>query len=143
MNILAGLRLSQIEVLVLLNHFDDSSDIPLHVGLNFEAYSRKLSNYARFVIAEDEGEQIGFIAYYLNIEGGFVYIPQIVVHKAGRHKGVGHAMLEALYNSLKDNYILIRLEVLKANGNARTFYSREGFLLIEAHNDRLLLEKSL
>lgn len=143
MEIRFGIRLTQLEVLSLLNRFDDSSDLPLHEGLDFDSYSKKLSDFAYFIIAFEDNMQIGFIAYYLNEEGKFAYVPQVVVHKNGRHNGIGHAMFSKLYESIKVNYNCIRLEVLKANANARHFYNREFFVEIEDHNDRILLEKKL
>ena len=143
MNIQTGLKLSQQEVISILNRFDDSSDTPLSQGLDFVSYGKKLSDFANFVIACEEDTMIGFIAYYLNEEGRFAYVPQVVVHKVWRHKGVGHAMFSAIYDSVKSYYSTIRLEVLKANDNAHKFYSREGFVEIEDHNERLLLEKKL
>lgn len=143
MKIQTGLKLSQEEVFSLLNHFDDSSDTPLSQGLDFTSYSKKLSEFAHFVVTYDDDKMIGFIAYYLNEDGHFAYIPQTVVHRDGRHNGVGHAMFSAMYDSVKSNYPTIRLEVLKANDNARKFYAREGFVEIEDHYERLLLEKKL
>ena len=143
MEIRTGLRLSQSEVLNLLERFDDSSDSPLHVGLDFMTYSLKLSQYAYFVIATENEKQMAFIAYYLNDENHFAYIPQVVVHKTARHKGVGHSMFTVLYECLRNNFLTLKLEVLKSNINARAFYEREGFGEISDHNERLLLEKKL
>lgn len=143
MEIRTGLRLSQSEVLNLLERFDDSSDSPLHVGLDFMTYSLKLSQYAYFVIAYNGTEQIGFMAYYLNDENHFVYVPQIVVHKDARHKGVGHLMFQHLYETLTTEYWSIDLEVLKSNDNARAFYRREGFVEYEDRNERFLLKKNI
>lgn len=143
MEILCGLKLSQSEVLSLLDRFDDSSDVPLHEGLDFESYSKKLSDFANFIIAVENNIQVGFVAYYLNAEGRFAYVPQVVVHKDGRHKGVGHRMFSSLYESISGVYSLVRLEVLKTNGNARRFYAREGFVEIEDHDKRLLLEREV
>ena len=144
MNIVSNIKLSKEEVLRLLNRFDDSSDAPLHQGLDFESYSEKLCKHAWFVIAEEEDAQIGFIAYYLNDEGKFGYVPQVIVHRDGRHQGIGHKMFECLYGVLKNrDFHMLKLEVLKSNQNARRFYEREGFGEIEDHCERVLLEKSL
>lgn len=143
MEIRTGLRLSQPEVLSLLERFDDSSDTPLHEGLEFISYSKKLSQYALFVIATENGQQIGFIAYYLNDDNHFTYVPQVVVHKGARHKGVGHSMFMVLYECIRKDFLTLRLEVLKSNINARAFYEREGFVENSDHNERLLLEKKL
>ena len=143
MEIRTGLRLSQSEVLNLLERFDDSSDSPLHVGLDFMTYSLKLSQYAYFVIATENEKQMAFIAYYLNDENHFAYIPQVVVHKDARHKGLGHTMFNMLIDSLDTDIECIKLEVLKSNTYARNFYQREGFTRVEDHSERILLEKKI
>lgn len=143
MTIKYNLKLSKEEVLTLLHYFDSSSDIPLSEGLDLVAYSEKLSNYAQFIIAYDEKEMLGFVAYYQNQEGSFVYVPQIVVHKLGRHKGIGHQMLFVLQHQSKGVYFSIELEVLKDNMNARQFYEREGFELKQERETKLLLTKKI
>lgn len=143
MEIHVGLTLSQSEVKSLLNRFDDSSDPPLHLGLDFESYSKKLSDFAYFIIAEESKEQIGFIAYYLNDILSFVYIPQIVVHKTSRHQGVGHIMLNRLLDIIKGQYKSLQLEVLKDNLYALSFYRREGFKTIEVRDFKFLMALDL
>ena len=146
MELNVGIKLTSSEVLSLLQFFDDSSDRPLHEGLNFSSYSEKLSRHALFVLAKDGDELKGFIAYYLNEEGHFVYIPQIVVHKNARHSGLGHMMMTELIESvalLNGKYTQIQLEVLNENDNARNFYSREGFDAVEDRKERLLLISSI
>lgn len=136
-------RLTKEDVYNLLLYFDDSSDMPLSTGLDFDNYSDKLSQYAYFILAYDKTDLLGFVAYYLNNEGYFVYVPQVVVHKTGRHKGIGHKMFVALQNCLCKRYKTIRLEVLKDNHNARDFYQREGFIPIEDRGKRILMQKKL
>ena len=143
MEIRTGLRLSQSEVLNLLERFDESSDSPLHVGLDFMTYSLKLSQYAYFVIATENEKQMAFIAYYLNDENHFAYIPQVVVHKDARHISLGHTMFNMLIDKLDTDIECIKLEVLKSNTYARNFYQREGFTRVEDHSERILLEKKL
>lgn len=143
MEIRSGVKLSQIEVLSLLEHFDSSSVVPLHEGLDFKTYSQKLSQYAYFVLASEMNKQMGFIAYYINEDNHFVYIPQIVVHKDARHKGLGHSMINVLCDSIGEDMKFIKLEVLKSNFYARDFYQREGFEEVEDHDDRLLLKRKL
>ncbi len=143
MKIRSGLRLSRSEVLSLLERFDDSSDSPLHEGLDFKTYSHKLSQHAYFVLASENDRQLGFIAYYLNEENHFVYVPQIVVHRDARHKGLGHSMFNVLCDSIATDMECIKLEVLKSNIYARDFYRREGFLEVEDRGDKFLLRKKL
>lgn len=138
-----GVKLSQVEVLTLFNHFDDSSEVPLHEGLDFKMHSRKFADKAYFILAKSESQIIGFVAYYLNEEGKFAYISEIIVHKNGRHRGLGHTMMLSLTNSLGASYNCIRLEVLKTNEYAKRFYEREGFYEIDDHVNKFLLEKVL
>lgn len=141
MNIKVGERLSKRQVIDLLSYFDDSSDIPLHKGLDFDSYSEKLSEFALFTLAYEGSRCFGFVAYYLNQEGKFVYIPQIVVHKNGRHKRLGHQLLSAMVETYSCAYTEIQLEVLKINQTARYFYERENFVEIEDRGERVLMCK--
>lgn len=141
MKIQSAVRLTEVEVKRLLDHFDDSSDTPLHEGLDFISYSEKLSKNAHFILILENDKMMAFLAYYLNDENHFAYVPQVVVHREGRHKGLGHKMFAALEESLDSNYDTIQLEVLKSNRNARKFYEREGFTDKEERNERILLVK--
>lgn len=136
-------RLSDEDALSLLNYFDDSSDIPLHEGLDFDSYSKKISEHAYFILYYKDKSLLGFIAYYLNYEGKYVYVPQIVVHKNGRHLGVGHQMMVSLINDVSQEYNSLQLEVLKDNNNAIQFYEREAFNKIEDHGVKWLMNKKL
>lgn len=138
-----GVKLSQIEVLSLFYHFDDSSEVPLHKCLDFQMHSRKFADKAYFNLAKIGSQIIGFVAYYLNEEGKFAYISEIIVHKDGRHRGIGHKMMVSLINAVGTSYKCIRLEVLKSNQYARKFYEREGYNEIDDHGNKLLLEKVL
>lgn len=137
-----GVKLSQIEVLSLFNDFDDSSEVPLHEDLDFQMHSRKFADKAYFILAKIESRIIGFVAYYLNEEGKIAYISEIIVHKNGRHRGIGHKMMVSLINAMGTSYNCIR-EVLKTNQYARKFYEREGYNEIDDHGNKLLLEKVL
>lgn len=142
MEITVGNKLSKSEVIDLFNRFDESSYVPFHKDIDFETYGEKLSRYALFVIAKEKDLQMGFIAYYLNTEDNFVYIPQFVVHTDGRHQGLGHKMLLSLMQSV-ESFSEIRLEVLLGNEKAWNFYKREGFSLLNEKEKRSLLYKAL
>lgn len=134
-------KLSEKKVFDLLQYFDDSSDEPLHLNLDFITYSKKLSDFAHFILILEGDKLMSFLAYYLNDEGRFIYIPQIVVHKDGRHQGLGHQMMSLLVEQYRGRYDCILLEVLKSNANALAFYQREGFEIKEDRNEKYLLVK--
>ena len=139
MDFLTNKRLDLTSVRNLLERFDNAFTPPLHLGLDFEQYSTKLSENAHFILAEQDNQPIGFIAYYLNEEGKFIYVPFTAVHPTGRHKHIGHTMFSYLKGLLGDSYQFIRLEVLKNNVNARRFYEREGFCISEDRGEKFLL----
>lgn len=140
MSIEVGKKLSQDMVFSLLEFFDDSAVGHLSDRIDLISYSIKLSNNALFLIAKDLDNNLGFIAYYLNTEGKFAYISQIITHKTGRHKGIGHLMINYLKDSLTGSYNSIRLEVYNSNNIALEFYKREGFVLREDRGEKSLLE---
>lgn len=143
MNIQINVHLMQEDVFALLSYFDESFDIPLHEGLNFAEYSIKLSRFAHFVLAYDQDVLIGFIAYYLNEEGSFAYVPFTAVRPEWWRKGVGHLMFSCLYDYISGKYSCIKLEVLKTNISARGFYKKEGFDISEDRNEKLLMSKKI
>lgn len=140
MSIEVGKKLSQDMVFSLLEFFDDSAVGHLSDRIDLLSYSIKLSNNALFLIVKDLDNYLGFVAYYLNTEGKFVYISQIITHKTGRHKGIGHLMLSHLTDSLTGSYNSILLEVYNSNNSALVFYKREGFMLRENRGEKSLLE---
>ena len=137
-------QLNSTKVYSLLERFDTSFDEPLHEKIDFIAYSEKLSHHAHFILAYDDNKQIGFIAYYINEEGRYAYIPFIAVHPNGRHRGIGHTMFSYLWEIIPVEIDYVRLEVKVSNINAQNFYHREGFYVISNENNgKILLNKDL
>ena len=136
--------LSNTMVHAILVRFDMSFDEPLHDEIDFLVYSEKLSLHAHFILAYDDNELIGFIAYYINKEEKFAYIPFIAVHPKGRHRGIGHLMLSCLWEQLPIRISQVRLEVKGSNVYAQSFYQREGFNVLSGPcKGKFLLNKNL
>ena len=137
-------NLSTIQVYSLLNHFDTAFDLPLHDEIDCHVYSDKLSRFAQFILAYEGNELIGFIAYYINKENKFSYIPFIAVHPSWQHHGVGHQMLTYLSTKLPVEIEQIRLQVNIDNVNAQAFYNKEGFCTIpDTQNGKIMLRKNI
>ena len=143
MKIQTDAHLEQKEVLTLLLRFDKVFVEPLHESVDFADYSNKLSQFAHFLLAYDQDVLIGFIAYYLNEEGSFAYVPFTAVRPEWWRKGVGHLMFSCLYDYISGKYSCIKLEVLKTNISARGFYKKEGFDISEDRNEKLLMSKKI
>lgn len=137
-------RLSFDEVLALLNQCDNSFVPPLSSHIDLQAYARRMSDNAYFVlIKNDEGGVVAFTAYYLNQEGSFAYIPEIWVADSCQRMGLGHKMINHLAQIAPDYVKAIRLEVRKNNEKAYGFYQKEGFVLAEDRDTKVLLEKNI
>lgn len=109
--------------------------------VDIEKYAQKLSELALFVIARDEGNIIGFAAYYLNHRNSTVFISLISVHKHYRHQGIGKRLVECLINSYSSEYKFIDLEVDKKNEDGQMFYKTMSFHIIEHRNAKFLLRR--
>ena len=135
-------RLSNEQVYSLLLDFDEAFDPALHTEVDLLKYSQKLSSNAYFILAKDEEQIIGFIAYYINIERNYCYIPLLAISKHMRGIGLGQALIKALESQL--NYIIpeIYLEVNKTNNIALRLYLKENFNIVEDRGIKLLLKKT-
>lgn len=86
---------------------------------------------AEFLVAEREGEVIGYLHY--DSEGSEPELHRIYVDPAAKRGGVGSALLRELHARLPlgGQYILL---VAEANEDARLFYERHG-LVVESRVD--------
>ena len=140
---LNSLRLSQNEVLKILQGSDKDFNTPLSCNLDLLTYSNKLSGNAYFILLKEGYDIIGCIAYYLNNDGQFVYIPYFWVNKNKQRSGNGHYLLDSLIKSLPEKYTEIRLEVAKHNYKAFAFYNKNGFKIVEDREIKYLLSKRI
>lgn len=143
MTIEGGIRLTNEQAYSLLLDFDSAFDPALHEELDLSGYCQKLAANANFVLAKEGEKTLGFIAYYMNDDGQFCYIPLLVVSKGYRRVGAGREMLNCLICILPQSYGSIRLEVLKNNDSAIKFYRDAGFSTIDETNNKWMLEKIL
>ena len=131
-------------VLPLIRMADGNFTPRISESVDLEAYSKKLSKYANFLIAKDsDGYHAGFIAYYLNDETKQIYITLIVVDGTYQHYGIGSKMIQLLIEEESKGYRSIALEVRKSNKSARLFYKKHGFLAQEDRGNKILLYRIL
>ena len=143
MTIEGGIRLSNKQAYSLLLDFDSAFNPALHEELDLSVYSQKLATNAYFILAKDGANNTGFIAYYLNNEGQFCYIPLLAVNNSFRNCGIAKGMLRELYSNTPDSIKNIVLEVDKNNVTARSFYRSEEFYVVEDREKKLLLKRTL
>lgn len=119
---------------------------PLSESLDIEAYAKKMSDKAEFVVCIEEDELLGFTAYYLNSEKHQIYITLICVDSGHQAHGIGGKMLghiEARVQADDKLFSTIALEVNKQNGKAYRFYQNQGFNEQEDRGEKLLMVKNI
>ena len=138
-------RLTRDKVYELLTRCNNSFSPPLFQNIPYtpEEYAEKLANNASFVVCHEDNEIIGFTAYYTNIEGGFIYIPQIWVSDYHQRKGIGAALLDVVVHNAPSVIQSVRLEVRKNNEKAIGFYKKSGFSYVSESDNKCLLEKRI
>jgi GNAT superfamily N-acetyltransferase len=84
---------------------------------------------AQFLVAEQDGEVIGYLHYDCN--GAEPELHRIYVHLERKRAGIGTAMMRELHARLRPGSSYV-LRVVEANTEARAFYERHG-LTVERH----------
>ena len=81
-------RLSFEFVYEMLKKMSSLFTPPMSESLDIEAYAKKLSDKAEFVVCMDKRDLLGFTAYYLNSEARQIYITLICVDSGIRPKAL-------------------------------------------------------
>lgn len=111
--------------------------------INF--FAKKFTSYAEVVVVNDEnGKNIGFIAYYANKpEFKIVFITMIAILPEYRRLHIGQKLIDYCRNDAIDRgYKFIRLEVDKENEIAKAFYKKNKFYCLDG-NDKILMEMAI
>jgi ribosomal-protein-alanine N-acetyltransferase len=92
-----------------------------------EFFLKELCNpYGRFLVAEQEGQVIGYICTWLVADEG--QILNVAVHPDHRQRGVGRLLVrETLAETCQRRARSVSLEVRKSNLPAITLYEKLGF----------------
>lgn len=136
-------RVSSTEALLWLTESDENFCPPKWSMSRLEGYAEKLSAHAYWMLLEEEGKKVAFVAYYLNDESQAAYISIIAVAKEYRGNGYGKQLLKQFVEKLPTAYKIISLEVSKTNKRAMNLYQSFGFEEIEEHGDKVLMQRKL
>lgn len=131
-------KLPYFDVMSILMKGDVDFNPSLTSSLDIEQYAMKLSQYADFILLQDETETLGCIAYYKNEQERFIYISHFWVSGILQGKGYGKLLLGKLCDMVVGTFCEIRLEVLKTNP-ALFFYQKQGFLSVEDRGSKFLM----
>ena len=88
---------------------------------------RDCVSYAQFLVADDGGGKIaGYVVALDAADEGEIL--NLAVAEAGRRRGLGRALVEAILGALRDRGVQqIYLEVRESNAPARALYAAFGF----------------
>ena len=137
------MRIPKEEIVHLL-HFGDQDFCPhLSKIVDIEAYAEKLSKYADFFVIGTFGNILGWMAYYKNDSGRFIYITHFWVNSLCQNKGYGSYLLNKLVREEGNGFNEICVEIYKEDDVALNFYGKNGFKLKEDRTDRVLLTRSI
>lgn len=114
-------------------------------GINVYHYAEKLRTFSTLFEAWYGCKLIGLCACYLNnFSEQIAYISHLAIDVNFRRLGAGGMLLKMVVNACtKYGFNSIRLEVYKDNFDARSFYLKSGFVDIDDHGNKFLMEKSL
>lgn len=132
------------EEIVQLLHFGNEDFCPhLSKIVDIEAYAEKLRQYAEFLIIGTPSNILGWMAYYKNEPGKFLYITHFWVNRFCQKRGYGKYLLDKLILVDGGEYNEVCVEIYKEDVGALTFYDKNGFKLKEDRIDRVLLSRNI
>ena len=97
---------------------------------SLESIKSELGNEnSLFLTATDNDKVIGYIGMNFVLDEGYIY--NVAVDRDFRCKGVGSALINELVTyGKKNNFSFLTLEVRESNENARSLYSKFGFIKV-------------
>lgn len=100
-----------------------------------ESLESLLSNdTSLFFSATENGGVIGYIGMSAVIDEGYIF--NVAVSENYRRQGVGSALINELITyAKKNNFCFLTLEVRESNRNARSLYSKFGFIKVGERKD--------
>lgn len=109
------------------------------------AMAEKFFQHGKVVFIPEDGRAVGFAAFYCNdhVERKD-YLSMIAVYPDMQGKGCGKELLTYVEHTAKDcGMRTVWLEVSKANGSARSFYRKNGYVPVEMRPESMICAKKL
>lgn len=136
-------RLSSRDVYRWVTTCDENFCSPRWSEERLSEYVLKLSKNAYFDLLFDNGNKVGFVAYYLNEKNKFAYITMIAVAKEFRGKCYSKILLDSFLSHLSLGIDYVSLEVSKFNISALCLYKKYCFVEVEERGEKIMMKKTL
>ena len=107
--------------------------------------AEKFFQHGKVIFIPEDGRAVGFAAFYCNdhVERKG-YLSMIAVYPDMQGKGCGKELLTYVEHTAKDcGMRTVWLEVSKANGSARSFYRKNGYVPVEMRPESMICAKKL
>lgn len=124
---------NEIDQIVFLfkNHYYSAESLSDEILRNL---SNKYKNFGEVMLASNNNEIIGYIAYYRNDFDNYnAYISTVVIKKEYRGMGIGKSLLRKVISDCESHgFTTIKLEVDNNNDKAIFLYKSFGFMRTQA-----------
>ena len=128
-------------------HYYSKDLEPIRAGrIDLDEMARKFSAFGTVIELEEEGERVGFAAFYHNDRKlRRAFLSMIVVLPAYQGHGCGSRLVtEVEHECVDDGMKILAVEVRTDNERAIRFYKERGFAVVNALSDiKVILEKDL
>ena len=130
----------------ILNYYSKDLE-PISAGrIDLDEMARKFSAFGKVIELEEEGERVGFAAFYHNDRKlRRAFLSMIVVLPEYQGHGCGSRLVtEVEHECVDDGMKILAVEVRTDNERAIRFYKERGFAVVNALSDiKVILEKDL
>ena len=130
----------------ILNYYSKDLE-PIRAGrIDLDEMARKFSAFGTVIELEEEGERVGFAAFYHNDRKlRRAFLSMIVVLPEYQGHGCGSRLVtEVEHECVDDGMKILAVEVRTDNERAIRFYKDRGFEVVNALSDiKVILEKDL
>ena len=134
------------EIYDILNYYSKDLE-PIRAGrVDLDEMARKFSAFGTVIELEEEGERVGFAAFYHNDRKlRRAFLSMIVVLPEYQGHGCGSRLVtEVEHECVDDGMKILAVEVRTDNERAIRFYKERGFAVVNALSDiKVILEKDL
>lgn len=121
-----------------------NDDFTMNIS-DLNQYSKKLSDNATVIFLNKFGEDVAMIAFYTNDTLSKIsFITSISVLPQFQRNGIGQYLMNIVtQESLQKSMTKLKLEVSKSNTKAIKFYIHNGFVLGDATEESIFMNKQL
>jgi len=104
-----------------------------------DSLEKQMENSQQYLIAEENGEYMGYVAYELNYQNSSITkVHKIYILPSLQGKGIGHFFIDTAAKIARDNNNTeLSLNVNRDNAKAIHFYEHMGFSIVKREDNEI------